>query len=62
MGGQYPMEDIEKAMLEVRRKMSDVWGLIFGPAERKEIAERFSNMDDTDLTDNMLKMRENMIF
>jgi hypothetical protein len=22
--GQYPMEEIEKAMLEVRRKMSDV--------------------------------------
>jgi hypothetical protein len=24
LGGQYSMEEIEKAMLEVRRKMSDV--------------------------------------
>ena len=24
MGGQYPMEEIEKAMLEVRRKRTDV--------------------------------------
>ena len=37
--------------------MAESGGLMFGPAEIKEIAERFSNMDDTDLTDNMLKMR-----